>query len=294
MFAWGDLTLVDVLLGFGLIVVVPLAFGLDHRTAKLTRVGTAAGCLATTGLALRRGTPMAIVLGFPWLAITVAAELPVARHWWRERPTWAATAPVVTFADLVFAAAWLLLELAGTRPFGVAPPFVELAAVHFTYAGFTAGLLVTVAARRCAAGRPLQVTVMVALVLLGPPVVAVGFRLAPPLQVLGASMLTVGLCLLSWQTARTVIPTGGDRLAAALLGVSSAAVIVPMLLAVWWAVGRTAALPAPSVSVMAPTHGLANAVGFAFLGVVGWRRLDRTELVTRVDQMPIPDTGCGA
>src|SRR5215217_7273953 len=68
-------------------------------------------CLATTGLALRRGTPMAIVLGFPWLAITVAAELLVARHWRRERPTWAATAPVVTFAYLVFAAAWLLLEL---------------------------------------------------------------------------------------------------------------------------------------------------------------------------------------
>jgi hypothetical protein len=107
-------------------------------------------------------------------------------------------------------------------------------------------------------------------------------------------MLTVGLSLLSWQTARTVIPTAGDRLATALLGVSSAAVIVPMLLTIWWAVGRTAALPAPSVSVMAPTHGLSNAVGFAFLGVVGWRRLDRTELVTRVDQMPIPDTGCGA
>lgn len=223
MVAWGDVTLVDVLLGFGLIVVIPLAFGLDHPTAKLTRVGAVAGCLATAGLALRHGTPMAVALGVPWLAMTVVAGLLEARHWWREQPTWAATAPMVAFASLAFAAAWLVLELADTRPLGVAPPFVELAAVHFTYAGFTAGLLATVAARRCPASRPLQVTVMIALVLLGPPVVAVGFRLAPPLQVLGAIMLTAGLGLLSWQTARTVIPTAGDRLAAALLGASSAA-----------------------------------------------------------------------
>jgi hypothetical protein len=155
MFTWGDVTLVDVLLGFGLIVVVPLAFGLDHPTAKLSRVAAVAGCLAAAGLALRRGSPMAIVMGVPWLVITVVAALLETRHWRREQPIWAATARVVAFAYLVFAAAWSVLELAGTRPLGVVPPFVELAAVHFTYAGFTASLLATIAAHRCAASRSL-------------------------------------------------------------------------------------------------------------------------------------------
>jgi hypothetical protein len=118
---------------------------------------------------------------------------------------------------------------------------------------------------------------MVTLVLVGPPVVAVGFRVVPPLQVAGAIMLTVGLSMLFWLTIRIVVPAAGDRLAAMMLGASSAAVVVLMLLAVWWAIGMTAALPARSVAVMARSHGLTNAVGFAYLGVLSWWRLQREE-----------------
>jgi hypothetical protein len=118
---------------------------------------------------------------------------------------------------------------------------------------------------------------MVTSVLAGPPVVAVGFRFVPPLQVAGAVMLTLGLSMHAWLTIRIVVPTAGDRLAAMMLGASSVAVVLPMLLALWWAIGMTAALPAPSVAMMARTHGLTNAVGFAFLGVLGWRRLQRVE-----------------
>jgi hypothetical protein len=171
----------------------------------------------------------------------------------------------------------LVFELADAQPLGVRPPFIELAAVHFSYAGFTAGMLATVTARRVATSRPAPAAVMVTLVLAGPPVVAVGFRFAPPLQVVGAILLTLGLSMLSWLTVRIVVPAAGDRLAATMLGASSVAVVVPMLLAVWWAIGMTAALPAPSVAIMARSHGLANAVGFAFLGVLGWRRLQRKE-----------------
>lgn len=167
------------------------------------------------------------------------------------------------------------LGACGTLP--ARSPFVELTAVHFCYAGFTAGMLATVAARRFAASRPAQTAVMLTLVLVGPPVVAVGFRFAPPLQVAGAVLLTLGLMMLSWLTVRVVVPATGDRLAAAMLAASSAAVVVPMLLAVWWAIGMNAALPAPSVPVMARSHGLAHAIGFAFLGVLGWRRLQREE-----------------
>jgi YndJ-like protein len=285
VFAAGDVTLVDVLLGFALIAVIPLAFGLDHLTARLHGAATVAGCLATAGLALRRD--VAAALAAPWLLITLVAALLIIRRWWRTERAWAAVARPVAFAYLAFGAAWLVLDLADARPLGVAPPFIELAALHLSYAGFTAGMLATVAARWVAASRPAQAAAMVTLVLAGPPVVAVGFRFAPPLQVVGAVLLTVGLSMLAWLTARVVVPAAGDRLAATMLGASSAAVIVPMLLAVWWAAGMTASLPAPSVPIMARSHGLTNALGFAFLGVLGWRRLqhdERGEPTTRTEQ----------
>jgi YndJ-like protein len=265
--------LLDVLLGFALIAVIPLAFGLDRLTVPLRGVAAAAGCLATTGLALRRDAALAVALGTPWLATTVVAALLAIRAWWRGRRTLAGATRPLPFAYLVFGAAWLMFELAGAQPLEVAPPFVELAAVHMSYAGFTAGMLATVAARRLATSRPIPATVMLALVLASPPVVAVGFRFAPPLQVIGAVLLTLGLSMLAWLTVRIVLPATGDGLTAMLLSTSSAAIAVPMLLATWWAVGTTAALPAPSIPFMARSHGLTNAVGFAFLGVLGWRRL---------------------
>jgi YndJ-like protein len=267
--------LVDALLGFALVAVIPLALGLDRLTAPLRGAAFVAGCLATTGLALRRDAAIAVALGTPWLVMALLAAFLAIRRWWRAQRTWADMGRPVAFAYLAFGAAWLALELAGARPLGVAPPFVELTAVHFSYAGFTAGMLATVAANRVAVSRPAQAAVMVGLVLVGPPVVAAGFELAPALQVAGAVLLTLGLTALSWLTVRVVVPAAGDRLAATMLAASSAAVVVPMLLAVWWAVGMAAALPAPSVPVMARSHGLANAVGFAFLGVLGWRRLQR-------------------
>jgi hypothetical protein len=265
--------LVDALLGFALIAVIPPAFGLDRLTAPLRGAAAVAGCLATTGLALRRDLAAAVGLGIPWLVLTLIAALLAIRRWWRTERTWAVIGRPVALVYLAFGAVWLALELADARPLGLTPPFIELAAVHFSYAGFTAGTLATVAARRVATSRPAHATVMVTMVLTGPPVVAVGFRFVPPLQVVGAIMLTVGLSMLSWLTIRIVIPAAGDRLAATMLTASSVAILVPMLLAVWWAIAMTAALPAPSVPIMARTHGLTNAIGFAFLGVLGWRRL---------------------
>jgi hypothetical protein len=270
-------TLVDALLGFALIAVIPLAFGLDRLTARLGGVALLAGSSAATALALRHGAVAAVVLGVPWLLLTLVTALLAILRWWRAERTWAGAGRPLPFAYLAFGAVWLMLELANLRPLGLAPPFIELTAVHFTYAGFTAGMLATVAARRLEASRPAQAAAMVALVLAGPPVVAAGFQLAPALQVLGAVLLTAGLLMLSWLTARIVVPAAGDRLAAAMLGASPVAVAVPMLLAVWWAVGMAAALPAPSVPLMARSHGVANAVGFAFLGVMGWRRLQRQD-----------------
>jgi hypothetical protein len=86
------------------------------------------------------------------------------------------------------------------------------------------------------------------------------------------------LCL-AWVTVRHVAPTV-DRLTGALLVVSSAAVAVAMLLALQWALEFVYGLPALSIAAMVWTHGIANGLGFALLGVIGWRRAHRRSPVT--------------
>jgi hypothetical protein len=47
-------------------------------------------------------------------------------------------------------------------------------------------------------------------------------------------------------------------------------VVVAMALAIVYSLGQWAGTPAPSIEVMAWTHGLLNAVGFSFFGALGW------------------------
>lgn len=56
----------------------------------------------------------------------------------------------------------------------------------------------------------------------------------------------------------------------ALLVVSSVAPLVPMVLAVQWALAQHVSMPALSINAMASTHGLLNAVGFVMIGLAGW------------------------
>jgi hypothetical protein len=56
----------------------------------------------------------------------------------------------------------------------------------------------------------------------------------------------------------------------ALLVVSAFSPIVPMVLAVQWALAQYVSMPALSIDAMASTHGVLNAVGFVVAGLAGW------------------------
>jgi hypothetical protein len=103
--------------------------------------------------------------------------------------------------------------------------------------------------------------------------VALGFVAVPWALVVGAVLLTVGLYGVAWVTWRHVAPAVDPPPARVLLRVSAVSVVVPMLLAVSWALGEVTSLPALSIPQMAATHGVVNAVGFSACGVVGWRLL---------------------
>jgi hypothetical protein len=177
---------------------------------------------------------------------------------------------VAAAAYLVVGACWLFADRSGIEPVGVGPPLVQLTAIHFHYAGFASSILVG-CAWRALPGRSAAVVALV-LTVGSPPLIAVGFTFFGLLQIVGAVLLTVGLWLLAWVTVRH-IAGAAPAVGRALLVISSFAVLVPMVLAIQWAVGVNYGTPALSIPDMARTHGVINAVGFALLAVIGWRLL---------------------
>jgi hypothetical protein len=235
----------------------------------------AAGVPAAGSLLFAQGA-WAMALAVPWFAVAVVGTAVAGLRWLGGTRRVLDLAWVAAPAYLAFGAAWLVLDRAAVEPAGVAPPFVLLTAVHFHYAGFVAALLVSLVRTRAGHASPRGTTVAVIAVVGAPPVIAAGFALVGVLQIVGAVVLTAGLLLAAWLTMRLVVPGVEDRTARVLLIVSSLAVVLPMVLAVQWAVGWNYGTPALSIPVMARTHGVLNAVGFSLCGVLGWLRLQES------------------
>lgn len=265
--------LTEALLGLATAAVVPLGLSLHPDVpARLLAIAVAAGALAAVGLLTGSGA-IGVALVTPWLVVSLVAAIAAAVTWLRGRRDLAGVVWVAAPAYLVVGGVWLLLDRAGAEPVGVTQPFVLLTAVHFHYAGFVSALLAGLVRRVAAQQAPVATTVAVVCVVGAPPIVALGFTFAGALQIVGAVVLTVGLLVMAGVTVRVVVPPLVDRPARALLVVSSVAVVVPMVLAVQWAVGWNLGTPALSIPDMARTHGVLNALGFALCGLLGWRRI---------------------
>jgi hypothetical protein len=96
-----------------------------------------------------------------------------------------------------------------------------------------------------------------------------GITFSRALGSLGTLLFSVGLVTASAITLRDVTRNVPGR-AAVALAFSAMSVVAAMLLALSYAFGQWLGTPAPSLETMARTHGVLNAVGFAFSGVVGW------------------------
>ena len=265
--------LVEALLALGLLVVVPLALPLHPDTPRWpSAVYAVVAVPAVVGLGLSQSL-LAAGLAAPWLVLTGVLTAIAGWRWVTGARSLRTLVWPLALGYLTVGAAWLVSDRLDVEPAGVVAPFVALTAVHFAYAGFTATLLAALAWRRMSEASPRASAVMVAAVAGAPPIVAAGFTLAGPLQIVGAVVLTAGLFMLADLTRRHLLPTIDDGGARALLAVSAIAVLVPMVLAVQWAVGWNYGTPALSIPVMARTHGVVNAIGFALCGVWGWRRV---------------------
>jgi hypothetical protein len=269
--------LINVLVTVGMLVVVPAGLRLladsgmrSDPAAELARRCWPAGAVAAAAsLWLPRG-PVATALATLYAIVAAVLCAYTVSRPTRPRREWPAEAAVLTaLISPAIAASALVAERSGYRLFGFELGVLALTVAHFHFAGFAAALIAGLQTRitpgRAADTAALTVPAGIFLVLLG-------YFTAEVVELAGALVLTGGMWTVGWLIWRYTRRSALDRLTAALLGGSAAVLAVSMVLAVSWALGEATGLPHPSIAWMAATHGVANALGFAVCGMVGWHR----------------------
>lgn len=250
----------DEVLAFAPLVIVPL--GLPLVGVAPPRWFAFLTVTPLVALLLPEGTTAGAVMGI-WAAACLAVSLQRGVPWLR-RPTWEPTelAALVALAYLCVGAGGAVVSRLGLEPFGFAATIVKLTGVHFHYAGFAAMALATAAARR----RPTPGVPAAAAVATGSALIATGYFVADLLHSVGAVVLTAGLLAVSTISWRTRHP---------LLRLSAVAPLLPMALALVYALGRIDVGPSMPIDRMAQIHGTLNAFAFSLAGVVGWRAMQQ-------------------
>ncbi|MFI2780588.1 YndJ family protein [Streptomyces sp. ALB3] len=264
--------LVGLIVVLGMLVIVPLGLGLVgdpalDRTRRLWPLFAVPGALC---LWLPRGgaaTVLALCYAFGTLLLAAQAPRRLARTR-SVRPVEAALLTALVAPSV--AAVALVAERSGHELFGFGLGILALTVPHFHFAGFAAALVAGLVCRAQdgAAGRFAALSVP-----LGTLLVLVGYFTGDLTELAGAVVLTAGMwtvALLTWRTVRATRPDPFTRL---LLAVSAGVLAVTMVLALSWALGEAAGLPHPTLTWMAATHGLGNALGFALCALLARRRL---------------------
>ncbi|MFJ6465500.1 YndJ family protein [Streptomyces sp. NPDC091387] len=270
--------LVGLIVMLGMLVIVPAGLllagapGLD----RIRRLWPAFAVPGAVSLWLPRGLPatalaLCYALGATLLALHALPRL--ARRPSPLRSPRTAPAEIALLTALVtpsIAATALVAERSGHSLFGFGPGILALTVPHFHFAGFAAALVSGLVCRLVdsAAGRFAALSVP-----LGTLLVLIGYFVGDRTELAGAVVLTAGMWTVALLTWRTVRPAGRDRATRLLLAASAAVLAVTMALALSWALGEATGLPHPTLTWMAATHGVGNALGFALCSVLAWKRL---------------------
>jgi hypothetical protein len=267
--------LVSLIVMLGMLVVVPAGLRLIDaaRLALIRRTWPLFAIPGAAALWLPRSTT-ATVLAAVYALGTLALAAHAPRRLARTRSL--APAEIAVLTALVtpsVAGVALVAERSGHELFGFSLQILALTVPHFHFAGFAAALVAGLVCRTSAgpAGRFAALSVP-----LGTLLVLTGYFLDDWAELLGALVLTAGMWAVALLTWRDVRADGRDRFTRVLLAVSAAVLVATMLLALSWALGEATGLPHPTLTWMAATHGLGNALGFALCSVLAWQRLKET------------------
>lgn len=258
--------LVNLVVMVGMLVVVPVGLRLVDGPVSIRRVWPLAGIAGGVSLWLDRG-PLAACLAAGYLLVTLAlaGSAPLRRKPVTPREIAVLTALVTP----AIAGSALVAERAGYPLFGFKLEILALTVPHFHFAGFAAALVAGLVCRAAKDGPLAKVAALS--VPAGTALVLAGYFVNDYAELAGAVVLTVGMWSVGWLTWREVRTP--DRLTRVLLVVSSAILVATMLLALDWALGEAFGVPHLSLTWMAATHGVGNALGFAVCSIAAWRRL---------------------
>jgi len=278
----GETWLIERLLSLSILAFTPLTLRLtanqngqhplSWRAAVL--IQPFAALLVVVSFYTRTGLT-AGMLTLPWSLVTVLIALfGFARL--RRRHSLAPIEELCIDAGLAYVTVgggWLVLSRCGLNPLGFSDSIVLLTATHFHYAGFAAPVLTGFAGRKINEVRPSLkkfFRVAAAGVVAGAPMVAVGITFSRAIEMFSVFAFAASLLLLALLILFAIVPALKNRGAQLLLIISANAVIVTMIFACVYAIGRYAGITTVTIPQMAQVHGLSNALGFVLCGLLAW------------------------
>ncbi|MFE9044725.1 YndJ family protein [Streptomyces sp. NPDC007818] len=233
----------------------------------LPRSGTAtalAACYALATLALALQAPARLLLTLP-------RPSPGGTRPSRRAPLPGEIAVLTALVSPAVAGVALVAERAAYPLFGFELDLLALTVPHFHFAGFAAALVAGLLCRTSGGSALARAAALS--VPAGTLLVLAGYFVDDWTELAGAVVLTAGMAAVAVLTLRERRGLAADRATRALLAVSALVLVVTMALALWWALGEATGLPHPTLTWMAATHGLGNALGFAVCALLAHRRL---------------------
>lgn len=270
------------------VTILPLGLALLPRAGAPAPAahGLAAGAVLIAGpcallAALLAPGPRAAALAAPWLAATLLVGL-VGLLRLRSRGIGPLHELALDAAMLYLpvGGVWFLASRAGVALLGFREPIVTFTAAHFHYAGFAAPTVVGLLGRALGKGASdVFYRGVAVIVILGIPLVAAGIQLSRALEFPAAIVLSIGMLGAAALLVRTGIGAvlagpAVNRLSGTLRILGGAALVFSMLLAALFAstgsATRGASEPLIPYAQMAELHGVANALGFSLLALLGF------------------------
>ncbi|GAA3086216.1 hypothetical protein GCM10017562_65310 [Streptomyces roseofulvus] len=168
----------------------------------------------------------------------------------------------------------LVAERAAYPLFGFDLDLLALTVPHFHFAGFAAALVAGLLCRTSGDGALASTAALS--VPAGTLLVLIGYFVDDWAELAGAALLTAGMAAVAVLTLRERRALATGPATRTLLAVSALVLVATMALALWWALGEATGIPHPTLTWMAATHGVGNALGFAVCALLAQRRLHAT------------------
>jgi hypothetical protein len=269
------------------VTLLPLGLALVPGRELPTGFALASGAVLLAGpcallASLLAPGPYAAALAAPWLAATLLVALVgLLRLRGRER-RWDVHELALDAGMLYLpvGAVWLLASRAGVELLGFREPIVTFTAAHFHYAGFAAPVIVGLLGRSLGEpSRGLLYRGAAGVVILGIPLVAAGIQFSRSIELPAALLLSAGMFGAAVLLVRTGLGAllsgpGAARLGGLLRVLGGLSLVFSMFLAVLFAstgsATRGSTEPLIPHADMANLHGIANALGFSLLSLLGF------------------------